>query len=36
MTEQKRSHTRMMMREEVKVIYQGILIVSIVMMNGEW
>ena len=36
MTEQKTGHTRMMMREEVKLICQGILMVLIVMMNGEW
>ena len=36
MTERRTTHRRMMMREEVKLIYQGILIRLIVMMTGEW
>ena len=36
MTEQKTSHAMMMMREEVKLICQGILIRLIVMMTGDW
>ena len=36
MTERRTTHTRMMMREGRKLIYQGILIRLIVMMTGEW
>ena len=35
-TEKKTRHRRMMVREEVKLICQGILMLLIVMMNGEW
>ena len=36
LTEQKTGHTRMMKREEVKLICKGILILLIVMLNGDW
>ena len=36
MAEQKTSHTRMMMRKAVKLMYQGILMLLIVMMTGDW
>ena len=35
-TEQKTRHRRMMMREEVKLISQGRLMLLIVMLNREW
>ena len=35
-TEKKISHTRMMMREEVKLICTGILMLLILMLNREW
>ena len=34
MTEQKTSHARMMMRKAVKLIYQRMLMLLIVMLNG--
>ena len=35
MTEQKTGHARMMMRKEVKLICQGIVMLLILMMTGE-
>ena len=35
-TEKKISHTRMMMREEVKLICKGILMLLILLLNREW
>ena len=36
MIEWRTTDTRMMMREEVKLICQGILMLLIVMVNGAW